>query len=364
MTRYLGPGDGGGDSKRPLAPWDGPDAVGPGGKRRRDLVPAPAQPEPLTLASEEAPPRSREASDSFWGVAAVEAPPRHGNSGSWPIADQSLSGEGDEFDPATGWTFGGLDSEPMLTPVAPYEVAPAPPIATADELFGPAATGGFTPIDGEIAEEPPPTAHRGTPPQPATPPERAPRPTKPPAVRSRGLEIPDDAAALRSPAPNASEDRVDVSMEVEIDDDDDIVTRDHPKVPDPVVPDLGDDVDALLAKGREHLSNGEDGPAVRLLRRAQRIEPGNTSVQTWRELGERRLLQAHLPGAKPSQIPRLAGHRLDFWESADELERQLLVAIDGKRSLARLMTAAPDDKLVYLLSTLASFVKKGWLSAP
>ncbi len=316
----------------------------------------------LSLAGEDAPPLSREEASAFWSLPATDATPRHA-SGSWATADESLSGDGSEFDPATGWTYEGTETDPLLTAVAPAEVGPAPPIATADELFGPAATG----EQPRISHSAPQTKAQPRP----TPPVPAARPA--PAARSRGLEIPTDSgpsSPLSDAAAAMTSALVSQSIEMEIDDDDDdIVTSGHEVVVTPhsapkpsTPPDPGDDVDALLGRGRELLSHGEDGKAVLMLRRAQRLQPSNTFVQTWRELGERRLLQAHLPGAKPTQIPRLSAHRLDFWEGANELERQLLVAIDGKRTLARLMTAAPDDKLEFLLGMLASFSAKGWLS--
>ncbi len=331
--------------------------------RRRPLRRAP----PLSLAGEgEA--LSREQASSFWSLPSTDTTPRHG-SGTWATADESLSGDGNEFDPATGWTYEGDETDPLLAAVAPAEVAPAPPIATAEELFGPRATGELPRASTAPAQP------RVTPAPPQPKPQQ--RPTTPPATapaRSRGLEIPTDSgpgSPLSDAAAAMKTALVSESMEMEIDDedDDDIVTSGHEVVVTPLSPaksaapaDPGDDVDALLARGRELLSHGDDVKAVLLLRRAQRLQPANTFVQTWRELGERRLLQAHLPGAKPTQIPRLSAHRLDFWEGADELERQLLVAIDGKRTLARLMTAAPDDKLEFLLGMLASFSAKGWLS--
>jgi hypothetical protein len=318
----------------------------------------------LSLADEDAPPVSREEASAVWSLPGTDATPRHA-SGTWATADESLSGDGNEFDPATGWTYEGNETDPLLAAVAPAEVGPAPPIATADELFGPAATGELPRVQG-TAPQPKPQARPTAPPTPAARPARSP-------ARSRGLEIPthsgpksplaDAAAAMKTAL-------VTNSIEMEIDDeDDDIITNGHEVVVTPLSPpesvapsDQGDDVDSLLVRGRELLSHGQDGKAVILLRRAQRLQPGNTHVQTWRQLGERRLLQAHLPDAKPTQIPRLTAHRLDFWEGANELERQLLVAIDGKRTLARLMTAAPDDKLEFLLGMLATFNAKGWLS--
>lgn len=161
-----------------------------------------------------------------------------------------------------------------------------------------------------------------------------------------------------------------LSVEFEIEDDDDLVTDGHAAVQPPAPPPqaaapetpLGDDVDALLARGRELLSHGQDIKAVLLLRRAQRLQPGNTAVQTWRELGERRLLGTYCGAVKPTQSPRLTGHRLDFWEESSELERQLLVAIDGKRTIGRLLAAAPDDKLKFLLEMLKRFTERGWIT--
>ena len=356
MRRYLGPGKGDG---RGRAPWEA-DRSAPREKRSRR--PAPPEPEttangtPLSLEGQ-APPLSREQKESFWDLPRVDSAPRHAQSDRFPPIDHSLSGDGDEFDPATGWTFGGLESDPLLAPVdVPGE---APPLATADELFGPEATGGHA-----VVASPPP-------PRPAPPPQAAPKPAPPPKPRPRGLEVPSHSGPSSPLAKAAAQmhEAIRTSTEIEIMEDDDLVTDGHEAVPPPApsapAPEpepLPDDVDVLLARGRELLSASKDAEAVVVLRRAQRLQPSNTVVQTWRELGERRLLQKYCGGAKPDTAPRLTGHRLDFWEAATELERQLLVAIDGKRTIGRLLSAAPDDKLLFLLEMLGRFGERGWVS--
>ena len=306
-------------------------------------------------------------SSSFWDLPTVAGGlNRHADRGRGARLDGSLSGDGDEFDPSTGWTFSGLETDPLLAPVPPAEDAAPVLLATEDELFGPEATGEYG-IIAEAADEPAPIRAAGV---------REPR--------ARGLEIPSHAGAASPLADAARQMRhtLRTSLEIEIEDDDgdeDRITSGHSAVPapppratpparptpPPVVarpPPQTDDINTLLAQGRELLAESANADAVLVLRRAQRLQPSNGSVQTWRELAEKRLLLQYCGGVQGTQTPRLRGRPKDYWDRATEMERQLLRALDGKRTVARLMAAAPDDKLVFLLEMLGRFGERGWLT--
>ncbi|MCO4769524.1 MAG: hypothetical protein KDA24_05790 [Deltaproteobacteria bacterium] len=331
---YLAPKDSGGPGhvvdlelgRKADAPWDSQASGRPRGRPIPGAPPTPSRAEPAPQAAP--PPRAssglaidagasaseytRQDSESYWSLPAIPAVPP--GKVQPPSDSSSLSGAAEEFDVATGWNFPAVDLPADLAPKLDMTAAEreAPILPSTEEIFSSSGTW------GSIPEEPPAPA------------------------RAIGLEIP---SAPRRPAPPAPP-----------------PSAPPPRAAHPAPASHGAvDVEQLLAKGRELLSAGELGTALKLLRHARRLDRANNSVATWLEFAERRLMREHLPDAKPESVPLLAQDRRHLMGQASGLEKQLVAAIDGKRTIAALLGAANSEAYVPMLKMLGAFVGRGWI---
>jgi hypothetical protein len=351
-----------GKAVRDGAPWEGRDRPGQSGSHK-PARPAPAtptgtHPKPSGAWSAPPPPTAPDVV-SFYKIPSVPSKP--------PVVLEPLSGDDDLFDPATGWTFAIPEEPEELRPRFDRADGAAPsPGLSVEEIF---STGSGRAVPGPTeppakASEVPKAAAASSASHPRSPEARlakvpitAPPPaTLPPPV---SLEIPRPSAEEIERALLAASG---VDVQVVDDEADEIETGRQAKVEKRADQPWPTDPQQLLARARERM-NGADGveEAVRMLRAGSRATPQDTSLATWREFAERRLLQASVPGALPDRIPQVVGAPTAYAGEASEFERQLLTALDGRRSIARLASAAPDDMVGKLFTTLGALVGKGWV---
>jgi len=274
---------------------------------------------------------SKEESRSFWSLPSIPAITTAPEPTLRPLSDEdSLSGSGEEFDTATGWTFPAIEEPSDLAVILdmPDDLRSQPVLPSVDELFS-----GELP---SVAWSRPPTA------------PGAKIPTRPAGATTTGRHRISGAPRTTGPHPRTT-------------------TGSHPPVAARTTGQHraapgGADVDALLTRAREHLSSGEVATAMKLLGRARRQDPTNNSVATWLEFAQRRLLREHLPDVKPESVPTLTAPRNELAAKASGLEKQLIAAIDGKRTLGRLLAASNDDALETMLKMFAAFTTRGWIA--
>lgn len=330
---YLAPrNDGGSDngdarssSDAPRAPWERsqPGRAVPKRKAPAGAVPplppdakeTPAAPDPaFSLAGDRvrADDFSKDEAKSFWSLPAMPAaPPPQPTPGRVAPPEAPLSGSGEDFDAATGWSFEAIQVPDELLPALSEEEQSQPVLASADELFGEEAAAtvpawlpdeeGELPGDGGVTAAPPAAAEPTAPPPP--------RPVTARADASTGAEL----------------------------------------------------AKALLARGREMLSAGETERAMRVLLRARSVDRSNPGVATWLEFGERRLLKQHCGDAKPTSVPTLQ-HPVDILlGDASNAEAQVLGHLDGTLSVSEILAEVSDDAYATTLKVMGAMAKKGWL---
>lgn len=329
---YLAPKDGGGSDHvvsvdLGRAPWEQSRPEGRVPKRSRSPKPEPAHHDPwaapklerdvntgLSLAPESSAENyTKEDAASFWSLPSIPAITKVPEPPIRPPTDEdSLSGTGQDFDTSTGWTFAAVQEPEDLAPILDMSDAERsqPVLPSVDELFS-----GELPA---VAWSRPPTAPGAEVPKP------------PPQHQRRTGPHPGAAAP---------------------------VTGSHQRVAP-----AGVNVEPLLTRARELLSSGEIPEALKLLGQARRKDPNNNSVATWLEFGQRRLLREYLPDASTDSVARLTAPRRDLAAQATGLEKQLLAALDGRRTLGRLLSASNDDAYVTMLQMLAAFTARGWVT--
>lgn len=254
---------------------------------------------------------SKDEAKSFWSLPAMPAAaqPRPTPAQAAP-PEAPLSGSGEDFDAATGWSFESIQVPDELLPSLSEEEQSQPILASADELFGEEAAAavpawlpdeeGDLPGDGGVTAAPAAAAEKSAPP---------PRPVTARADASTGAEL----------------------------------------------------AKALLARGREMLSSGETERAMRVLLRARSVDGSNPGVATWLEFGERRLLKQHCGDAKPTSIPTLE-HPVDILlGDASNAEAQVLGHLDGTHTVSEILAEVSDDAYATTLKVMGAMAKKGWL---
>lgn len=242
---------------------------------------------------------TRADAESFWSLPEVAAVTARPAQEAGDIP--ALSGPAEEFDDATGWNYPAAALPDGLEPSLRLtdEERALPVLPSLDEIFS------------------------------VTNPEMIPVST-PGAPR-----VPDDGMTQTSAGPQS-----------------------RPFAPGPAPA----DIETLLSQGRELLSSGDLAQAVKLLRRAKRMDPAHNQVITWLEFAERRLMREHLPNATPDSIPTPTQDRRKLLAQASVHERQVLGVLDGKRSLSVVLRAGTADAVVPMLKMLAAFESRRWIT--
>jgi hypothetical protein len=127
------------------------------------------------------------------------------------------------------------------------------------------------------------------------------------------------------------------------------------------VPDLPGDPDGALALGRSLLNDDRIEDGVGILEQATRAHPSDTRISTWFEYAERRLAGKLCPDARVDRVPYLVHASQDILPVSGPEQQQVIVQVDGRRSLLSIRRALPHLPAQAFWKAVARLRQRDWI---
>jgi hypothetical protein len=131
-----------------------------------------------------------------------------------------------------------------------------------------------------------------------------------------------------------------------------------PPVPDELVALSSADA---VTEAQRLFEEGHAEEGVALLEAAAGRNPGDSSIETWLDIGERRLIAKYCPDVRGTSVPKLTKPKRELLRVTQGPQRRLVTAIDGERSISEVRSVLPDVQIVVFWKDLAKLNERGWL---